>query len=449
MKRKIYSQLLDWKQNSQGKTALLIEGARRIGKSYTVNQFAKNEYQTSIIIDFNNVKQEVKDLFFTHLTNLDTFFAMLALHYNIPLTPRKSLIVFDEVQQFPTARAAIKYLVADGRYDYIETGSLISIKKNVKNIVIPSEEQHLSMYPMDFEEFLWAMGEEQLMNYIRECYAKRQEVGTLHRKTMELFRMYLTIGGMPQAVKTYRETHDFMQTEMIKQSIIDLYRSDIHKYATGAETKASAIFESIPSQLQLHGNRFMLSDLDPDARYRQYESAFFWLYDSRIVNIAYNTFAPTIGLVMNTERCTLRCYLADTGLLVSLAFSERGKMPTEVYERILHGKLEANLGMIMENIVAQMLVATGHQLFFYNHSDREDASNNMEIDFLITKSKITSRKNISPIEVKSSNRFTTTSLDKCINKFSQSIGESYVLHTNDVTILDNITYLPLYMAGLL
>lgn len=449
MKRKIYQQLIDWKLVSNGKSALLIEGARRIGKSYIVEQFAKQEYKSYVLIDFNNVKTEIKNLFLNYLTDLDTLFQLLSLHTNVQLYPRESVIIFDEVQQFPPARAAIKYLVADGRYDYIETGSLISIKKNVKNIVIPSEEQHLSMYPMDFEEFLWAMGEHALSNYVRECFTKRQPVGTLHRKTMELFRLYLIIGGMPQAVSTYIGTRDFRQVESVKQAILQLYRSDIHKYATGSETKAAAVFEAIPSQLQLHENRFVLTDLEPTARYRNYESAFFWLSDSRIVNIAYNTFAPTIGLNMNTERCTLRCYMADTGLLVSLAFSERGQMPAEVYERLLHDKLEVNLGMVMENVVAQMLAAAGNRLFFYNHVDRDDASNDMEIDFLITKSHITSRKNISPIEVKSSTHFTTTSLNKCMNKFSQTIGGAFVLHTNDVKIEGSISYLPLYMTGLL
>lgn len=449
MKRKIYQQLIDWKLVSNGKSALLIEGARRIGKSYIVEQFAKQEYKSYVLIDFNNVKTEIKNLFLNYLTDLDTLFQLLSLHTNVQLYPRESVIIFDEVQQFPPARAAIKYLVADGRYDYIETGSLISIKKNVKNIVIPSEEQHLSMYPMDFEEFLWAMGEHALSNYIRGCFTKRQPVGTLHRKTMELFRLYLIIGGMPQAVSTYIGTHDFRQVESVKQAILQLYRSDIHKYATGSETKAAAVFEAIPSQLQLHENRFVLTDLEPTARYRNYESAFFWLSDSRIVNIAYNTFAPTIGLNMNTERCTLRCYMADTGLLVSLAFSERGQMPAEVYERLLHDKLEVNLGMVMENVVAQMLAAAGNRLFFYNHVDRDDASNDMEIDFLITKSHVTSRKNISPIEVKSSTHFTTTSLNKCMRKFSQTIGEAFILHTNDVKIEGSISYLPLYMTGLL
>ena len=246
MKRKIYSQLVHWKNTSQGKSALLIEGARRIGKSYIVEEFARNEYDSYILIDFNHVDAEVLTIFERYNTRLDLFFQMLSLHYGIDLKERNSLIIFDEVQQYPPARGLIKYLVADGRYDYIETGSLISIHKNVKGIVIPSEEQHLSMYPMDFEEFLWAMHEDKLMAFIRECFAQKTELGPIHRKVMDLFRLYILLGGMPQVLQTYMDTHDFRQTEVIKQNIIALYRNDIRKYATGAEAKAASVFESIP-----------------------------------------------------------------------------------------------------------------------------------------------------------------------------------------------------------
>ena len=449
MKRKIYSQLLDWKQNSNGKSALLIEGARRIGKSYIIEEFAKQEYESYILIDFNDEDPEVQTLFHEHITHLDMFFQLLSLHYDVVLHPRKSLIIFDEVQLFPRARAAIKYLVADGRFDYIETGSLISIKRNVRDIVIPSEEEHLPMYPMDFEEFLWAMGNETLMPYIHDCFAARKPLGMIHRKALEIFRLYTIVGGMPQAVAAYIETKDFRAVERVKQNILTLYEDDIRKYATGAELRAGAIFQAIPSQLQQHESRFVLSDIDPNARMNSYESAFFWLSDSRIVNICFNTFAPNVGLRMNTERTALKCYLADTGLLISLAFSDHGVMPAEVYERLMHGKLEVNMGMIVENIVAQMLRSAGHELFFYSKSDRQDASNDMEIDFLITTSRITSRKNISPIEVKSGSRYTLTSLKKCMHKFEQQIGEAFVLHTNDVEQKDGITFLPVYMVGLL
>jgi len=449
MKRKIYEQLVAWKRDAQGKYALLIEGARRIGKSYIVSEFGKNEYKTCLIIDFNQAPEQVKGWFDNYLSDLDMLFQMLSIHYNVPLISRQSLIVFDEVQLCPRARAAIKYLVADGRYDYIETGSLISIRKNVKDIVIPSEEKALPMYPMDFEEFLWAMGNEMLMPYIQECYAQGKPLGSIHQKAMEWLRLYMVIGGMPQVVDTYAQTKDFRQAEMVKQNILHLYRDDIRKYATGAELKAGAIFESIPSQLQMHERHFCLADLDKDARFAHYESAFFWLKDSKIVNICYNTFAPNIGLEMNTERTTLRCYLCDTGLFISMAFSENGLVPAEVYEKLLHGKLQANLGVVVENMVAQMLQCAGHRLFFYQHTDAKNADNTMEIDFLLTKPQISSRKNIRPIEVKSNNRYTTTSLQKCMKKFSQFVSSPLVLHTSDYKQENDITYLPLYTASLL
>lgn len=449
MKRKIYSQLVEWKNTVHGKSALLIEGARRIGKSYIVEVFARKEYESYILIDFNYADEDVIAIFEHYATRLDMFFQMLSLHFDVILHERRSLIIFDEVQQYPKARGLIKYLVADGRYDYIETGSLISIHKNVKDIVIPSEEQHLQMYPMDFEEFLWAVGNETLMPYIKECFVNNKPLGPIHRKAIDLFRLYMLLGGMPQVLQTYIDTHDFRQTEAIKQNILTLYRDDIHQYATGAEAKASAVFEALPSQLQKHGNRFVMADLDTNARYVNYESSFFWLKDSRIVNICYNTFAPNIGLGMNTERTTLKCYMADTGLLLSLAFDENGNMPAEVYERILHGKLEVNMGYVIENMVAQMLASSGHKLYYYYHTNEENSADTMEIDFLISKSSITSRKNIHPIEVKSTTRYSLSSLRKCINKFGEYVSTPIVLHINDLINKDGITYLPLYMTPLL
>lgn len=449
MKRKIYAQLLDWKQNMQGKSALLIEGARRIGKSYIVEEFAKNEYKSYIIIDFAHRDEEVINIFEHYLSNFDMLFQMLSIHYDVELIPRHSVIVFDEVQQYPQARAAIKYLVADGRFDYIETGSLISIKKNVKDIVIPSEEQHINMYPMDFEEFLWAMDNTMLMPYIKECFDKCLPLGPIHRKAMDLFRLYMLIGGMPQAVDTYRLTKDFRQVERVKQDILTLYRDDIRKYATGAEQKALAVWDALPGQLQMHDTHFVLADLDPKARYMHYESAFFWLNDSRIVNLCYNTTAPNIGLGMNLERTTLKCYMADTGLLISQAFSDNGVVPAAIYERLLHGKLEVNLGMVIENMVAQMLQANHHKLFFYHKSDKAEAANNMEIDFLIQKGAITSRHNIIPIEVKSGRNYTLSSLNKCVKKYAEQITYPTVLHSGDLELKDDVRYLPLYMTGLL
>ena len=450
MRRKIYTELLKWKEEEAGRTALLIDGARRVGKSYIVENFAKQEYKSYIIIDFNRVNQEVTELFENYLNDLDLFFMYLSNYYNVKLYERDTLIIFDEVQLFPRARAAIKYLVADGRYDYIETGSLMSIKKNVKDIVIPSEERHLRMYPLDFEEFLWALDNESLMDFIKVFFEKKKPLGAaLHRKAMDYFRQYMIVGGMPQAVERYVETKDFERVDRVKRDILELYRADIVKHAQGYEMKVEQIFDDIPAQLQKHDKKFKLSSLKKEARFRVYEDAIFWLSDAMIVNVCYNSTAPNIGLKLNMDRVTMKCYMADTGLLISHAFDENGIVSEEIYKKLLFDKLEVNKGMIMENIVAQMLVASGHKLYFYNNPSRDDASLRMEIDFLIAKSKITSKHNISPIEVKSGGKYTLTSLKKCREKYTEQLDTLYVLHKNDLKVEEGIVYLPLYMTPLL
>mgnify|MGYP000727899939 FL=1 len=450
LRRKIYTELLKWKEEEAGRTALLIDGARRVGKSYIVENFAKQEYKSYIIIDFNRVNQEVTELFENYLNDLDLFFMYLSNYYNVKLYERDTLIIFDEVQLFPRARAAIKYLVADGRYDYIETGSLMSIKKNVKDIVIPSEERHLRMYPLDFEEFLWALDNESLMDFIKVFFEKKKPLGAaLHRKAMDYFRQYMIVGGMPQAVERYVETKDFERVDRVKRDILELYRADIVKHAQGYEMKVEQIFDDIPAQLQKHDKKFKLSSLKKEARFRDYEDAIFWLSDAMIVNVCYNSTAPNIGLKLNMDRVTMKCYMADTGLLISHAFDENGIVSEEIYKKLLFDKLEVNKGMIMENIVAQMLVASGHKLYFYNNPSRDDASLRMEIDFLIAKSKITSKHNISPIEVKSGGKYTLTSLKKCREKYAEQLDTLYVLHKNDLKVEEGIVYLPLYMTPLL
>ena len=450
LRRKIYTELLKWKEEEAGRTALLIDGARRVGKSYIVEIFAKQEYKSYIIIDFNRVNQEVTELFENYLNDLDLFFMYLSNYYNVKLYERDTLIIFDEVQLFPRARAAIKYLVADGRYDYIETGSLMSIKKNVKDIVIPSEERHLRMYPLDFEEFLWALDNESLMDFIKVFFEKKKPLGAaLHRKAMDYFRQYMIVGGMPQAVERYVETKDFERVDRVKRDILELYRADIVKHAQGYEMKVEQIFDDIPAQLQKHDKKFKLSSLKKEARFRDYEDAIFWLSDAMIVNVCYNSTAPNIGLKLNMDRVTMKCYMADTGLLISHAFDENGIVSEEIYKKLLFDKLEVNKGMIMENIVAQMLVASGHKLYFYNNPSRDDASLRMEIDFLIAKSKITSKHNISPIEVKSGGKYTLTSLKKCREKYAEQLDTLYVLHKNDLKVEEGIVYLPLYMTPLL
>ena len=449
MKRKIYNKLLEWKEQRNGATAVLIEGARRIGKSYIVEEFARNEYDSYLLIDFNKADKVVWTWFDTLLEDLDTLLMNLQIHYGTRLTPGKSVVVFDEVQLCPRARAAIKYLVADGRFHYIETGSLVSIKKNVRDIVIPSEEEAMPMFPMDFEEFLWAIGNDLLMPYIRQCFEKHQPMGAHHRKAMEYLRTYMIVGGMPQAIQMFVDSRDFDKVDQVKRGILRVYTNDISKYAAGLEHKVKSIFDQIPAQLQRHEKKFRLSALEAGATYRDYDDAFFWLADAGIVNICYNCTAPNVGLRLNMERNTLKCYMGDTGLLISHAFDENGKVPVELYQKLLLNKLELNQGMIVENIVAQMLAASQRKLYFYSNSSRDDASERMEIDFLTAKSKLTARHNITPIEVKSSQRYTLSSLRKCVEKFGEYLTTPVVLHGADLKEENGVLFLPLYMAPLI
>lgn len=446
MYRKIYDKLLEWK-NSTTKSALLIDGARRVGKSYIVEEFAKNNYKSYILIDFNKAGKEVKNLFENYLDDLDTLFMYLSGYFNTKLYKYDSLIIFDEVQLYPRARAALKYLVADGRYDFIETGSLMSINKNVKDIVIPSEERRINMYPMDFEEFLWAMGNDTLMPIIEDCFENKKPMGqSLHRKAMDYFRQYMIVGGMPQAVKLYAETKSFEEVDAVKRDILTLYRNDIMKHSDGKELEVEAIFDEIPAQLSKHEKRFKISDVKKGARSRDFKRPLYWLNDAMIINSCYNSTEPNIGLKMNMERKTLKCYMADTGLLISHAFDENGLVAEEIYKKLLFDKLSVNQGMIMENIVAQMLTASGHKLYFFSKSSRKNAQDRMEIDFLISKSKITNKHNISPIEVKSGERYTLSSIRKFINKYHDQVNIPYVLHTKDYKEENGIVYLPIYMT---
>ncbi len=450
MRRKLTEKLLDWKQNRQGESALLIEGARRVGKSFIVEAFAREAYRSYILIDFNSASEDIRRLFRDYRGDLDMLFMYLSSFTNTKLYPRESLIIFDEVQFCPDARAAIKYLVADRRYDYIETGSLVSIRQNVQGILLPSEEERLEMQPMDFEEFLWACGNETLMPMIKACFERQQSMGqTMHRKAMDYFRQYLIVGGMPQAVQKYVDTHDFEAVDRIKRQILSLYRNSIAQYAGNYISRVTGIFDAIPGQLQKHDKKFKFSDIKKEARFRDYDRALFWLSDAQIINLCYKTTEPNIGLSLNKDSLSIKCYMTDTGLLISHAFDDKGIVSEEVYLKILKDKLEMNGGMIIENIVAQMLRASGHKLFFFSSQSRTDKESRMEIDFLIAKAKVTSRHNISPIEVKSTQRYTTNSLNKCIRKYGQYLDIPYVIHTADFKIENGIIYLPLYMTPLL
>lgn len=450
MKRKLYKKLLEWKNESQGKTALLIEGARRVGKSYIAQEFARENYKTHILIDFAFVKEDVKNLFYDYAEDLDTLFMYLQQYYNVTLHERESLIIFDEVQFCPRARSLIKYLVADGRYDYIETGSLISIHKNVKDILIPSEERKINMHPMDFEEFLWAMGNDTLMDFIRKFYEEKKPLGDLmHRKVMDLYKQYLIVGGMPQVVNEYVATKNFSSVDKIKRDLLSLYRDDIRKHAEELNLKVEQIFDTIPSQLQKHEKKFNLAAMDENARYRNYEGAFYWLNDAGLINIAYNTTEPNIGLGQRIDDNSLKCYFFDTGLLLALVFNETEIIKEEIYKKILFDKLSFNEGMLIENIIAQTLASVGKKLYFFSKYGGEVSSETMEIDFLLSKNNITSKHNIIPIEVKSGDRYTYSSLNKLKIKYKDYLDKPIIIHTKDLKVENDILYLPIYMACLL
>ena len=445
--RKIYDKFLSWKNESQGQKALLVEGARRIGKSTVVEEFGKNEYKSYILIDFSRTTDDVRGYFYQHLNDLDTFFMLLSVNYGVQLYPRESLIIFDEVQMFPKAREAIKHLVADGRYDYIETGSLISIKENVKDIVIPSEERQMKMYPLDFEEFCWALGEKPLIPYIRSCFEKKQPLErSLHDKAMLLFKQYMLVGGMPKAVATFLEARkDFGKADMEKRDILHLYRNDIMKIKAQYRAKVLAIFDQIPGLLSQHEKRVVFNRVVEGSMADQYEETFFWLSDSMIANECRKCDDPNVGLSLNESDAYIKCYLGDTGLLVSHAFDENELLENEVYKQILSGKLSLNEGMLYENVIAQMLVANGHRLFFYTHYSEEKHRNDIEIDFIITNNSKT-RYKMYPIEVKSGKTYSLKSLIRFKEKYKQRIGGVYVIHPKNLIEKDDILCIPPYMT---
>ena len=445
IKRKLYQRLLKWKAETKGTKAILIEGARRVGKSTLAEKFAKEQYRSYILIDFNKASKSVRENF-DNLDQLDVFFQNLSLEYNTRLFPRESLIVFDEIQKFPKAREAIKYLVADGRYDYIETGSLISIRENVENITVPSEERKLKMYPVDFEEFLWAMDEELLAEHIRDCcregVALEQKT---HARAMRLFREYLLVGGMPQSIVAYKENNrDFYASDVEKRDILELYRDDIKKASRKYSSKVSALFDNIPGYLSTHEKKVVLSRIDPDERYSQYDEPLFWLDDSMICNLCYKCSDPNVGFALNKNDSAVKCYMGDTGLLVSLAFSENEISDQQLYKSIMDGKLSLNEGMLYENMIAQMITATGRKLYFYTRYSEEKHRNDIEIDFLLSNDSKT-RFRIIPIEVKSGKNYSTTSLNAFRDIYHRRISESLIIHPKGYLRDENVTKIPPYM----
>lgn len=447
-KRKIYDKLLKWKNESKGETAMLVEGARRIGKSTIVEEFAKENYKSYILIDFSKATNSVKDAFNNFLNSLDSLFMVLSLEFDTPLYPRESLIIFDEVQKFPRAREAIKHLVKDGRYDYIETGSLISIKENVKDILIPSEEQSIKMFPMDFEEFAWALGEGMIIEYIRDCFEKRVPLhDSIHKKAMFLFKQYMLVGGMPKAVdKFVSHSKQFVECEKEKRNIIKTYRDDIHKIDRAYRSKVLSIFDQIPSFLSQHEKRVKIKSISADTTAIDYEETFFWLSDSMICNECFLCTDPNLGLSLNEKRNFVKCYMGDTGLLLTHTFDENNERQTNYHKELLSDKLSINKGMFFENIIAQMLVSNGHKLYFYTRYNEEKHRNDIEIDFLLTTGNKVSQKLI-PLEVKSSKSYKVESMKRFIEKFKDRIDKAYIIHPKNLSIReDGIICIPAYMT---
>ena len=451
LERKAYDKLLKWKRERRGATALLVEGARRVGKTTLVREFASNEYRSSIFIDFFTAPNAVKSYFEDYRDDVSSLLFYLSAYYDVDLYERESLIVFDEVQCFPSARGLVKYLVADGRYDYVETGSLLSIRRNVEGIVIPSEEERVALDPLDFEEFLWAMGEGGIARLLRAHFeALKEPPADLHRKAMRLWREYLLVGGMPKPVDVYRQGRDFELADAEKRAIIDLYRSDVARFARGYESKVAAVFDEIPGQLAKHEKKFTLSSISKDARMRAYEESFYWLSDARVANVCYRADDPSVGLAMSKERASLKCYMADTGLLVTHAFSDSGAVDARTYRSLLVDDIGVNEGMLVENAVAQTLRAKGDRLFFYSQSGLDEGEERMEVDFLVARpfKDAALKPRVCPVEVKSPRQYGTTSLDRFKAKFGKRVGTEYVLHPKPLHVEGNRIYLPLYMAHL-
>lgn len=443
-KRKFYNEMLDWKNTSCGSSALMIDGARRIGKSTIAEEFAKNEYDDYLLIDFITVPKEVKENF-DNINNLDVFFRNLFLFTGKELTSRNSVIIFDEVQKFPKAREAIKYLVKDGRYSYIETGSLISIKKRSQDIVIPSEEDRRRMYPMDFEEFLWASGDTVTVPYIRDCFEKRMPVGDkLHRKIMTSFRTYLAVGGMPQSVSAFVNGKTYRQIDAVKRNILALYEEDLKKYDDENTEKASAIFKTIPEQLSNHNSRFRFSKIDKNARYKNYLYSVRCIDESMIGNYCRNVTNPEVTLDLFSESNNFKLYLSDTGLLVTQILMTSDIADDELYRKIISGHSGTNIGMIFENMVAQMLRCRGYELFFHEFlytPAGQKKEQKYEIDFMLVKGG-----HICPIEVKSSGYRNHESFDYFVKKYQMKKHERFIIYKNDLHQEADITFIPIYMT---
>lgn len=444
-KRKVYDKLLEWKELSAGTSAVLLEGARRIGKSTIVEEFAKREYDDYMILDFAKENKDIKNNFIENIDDMDTFFRNLFLLKGRSLKGKKCVLIFDEVQLFPMARQAIKYLVADGRYEYIETGSLISIRKNVKDILIPSEEYRIKMYPMDFEEYLWAIGDDVTYTAIKSAFERRKSLGdAVHRKIMKVFRTYMAVGGMPQAVDAYVNGKTFAQIDFVKRNILQLYEEDLVKYDTDNREKASVIYRTIPEQLENKNSHFKFSLVDKNARYQNYVDAVSFIAESMIGNECINVTKPEVALELFSDRSNFKLYMGDTGILVTRIMKNRDETDENLYKALIIDDLGINQGMILENVVAQMLKASGHELYFHEYlykPEENEKEKKYEIDFITVK-----KKKICPIEVKSSNYKSHKSFDYLLKKYQLKMEDRYIIYTKDLKYEDGITYIPVYMT---
>ena len=437
-KRKIYDTMLKWKQERNGDTALLIQGARRVGKSTIAEEFARNEYKSYILIDFSKVSKEVSDLF-NDISDLNYLFLRLQFIFQVELHERESVIILDEVQLQPLARQAIKHLVKDHRYDYIETGSLISVRYKSKNIIIPSEETKVNMYPMDYEEFRWAMGDTATVPLLRSAFEKKMSLGdATHRKLMRDFRLYMLVGGMPQAVAAYIKTNNFTAVDLVKRDIIALYEEDFGKFDNSG--RAKAMYDAIPAQLNKNAMRYQVGKVIPDERAERIINVVKDMEDSMTANVAFRSDDPNVGLALTKNLEYFKMYTSDTGLFVTLAFKDGDITENVIYEKLLNDKLSANLGYVYENMIAQMLVSNGKDLF-YHTIPYADGKKYYETDFIITE-----KHKISPIEVKSSGYKSHKSLDEFCSKFSDRIMNKYVIYTKDYKRENGVDYIPVYMT---
>ena len=440
-KRKIYDNLLQWKEQWQGKYAVLIEGARRVGKSTLAENFARREYKSYILIDFSKANRELNALF-EDMMDLDYFFVRLQSMFHVDLHPRESVIIFDEVQFQPLARQAIKHLVKDGRYDYIETGSLISIKRNVKDILIPSEEMRMTLYPMDLEEFYWATGKEVTPSHQRDAFSMKRAMGdAVHRLWMRELRLYMLVGGMPQAVEAYLETNNLQAVDAVKRQILRLYEEDFHKIDTSG--RMSELFNAIPAQLNSNASRYQVGSVLENQTAERIAKLVTIMQESGTIMLSHHCNDPQVGLELHKSLYHYKIYLIDTGLFVTLAFRDKDFTENLIYNKLLSDKLQVNLGYVYENLVAQMLQTAGNELYYYTFPTGK-GNTNYEIDFLLSRGD-----KIVPIEVKSSGYKTHKSLDAFCDKYPSRIGERYVLYTKDYHKEGAIIYLPIYYSRLL